>query len=505
MFSQRIAYKKFIFLAVFILLAAQLNIAGSVISSKMDFPLYMDSFATIAVAAVGGLLPSLAVAILTNGTLFLLGHLKLIFILCQLMTAAGSFFIFKFAKKRGEVKFSLDSFMLCGILSAVTNGIFGSLFAAAYHYNLTAIEQGLYLVTKNVIISNLAGGFILNIVDKAIASFIAYGMYLRVNKKCASDWSISLGVPRGERNRVPIARKYGKSALKEVKNAHKLKIKAEYIFLLAAFFSFCLSFGFKKVSDKIFDVRYKEAIKSGQYKNIEEHRGEERFINKGFDSFAYASFFLASISIFIMQLKLKDRKNQIKILNAQQETQKAFSRDLHDGIIQSLAALKICLSQGEHKKAVILTDEAIRDTREILGLSRMDLSDDFKMLISQYAKVFEENYKIKIDVYEASKEAKSFSFNVKYEMLKILQEALANACKHGMADRIEIKMIDQTSEFSLSVCDNGCGFNFDAIKENVCHAGLKIMEERAASFGGKIKIKSDKNGTTVSLILSING
>ena len=90
----------------------------------------MDSFATIATASIAGLIPALLVAVLTNGTLFLLGHLKAAFILCQLMTALGSYLVFKFAKRHGEKKLSLDSFMFVGILSAFTNGISGSLFAA---------------------------------------------------------------------------------------------------------------------------------------------------------------------------------------------------------------------------------------------------------------------------------------------------------------------------------------------------------------------------------------
>lgn len=118
----------------------------------------MDSFATIAIAAVGGLVPSLVTAVLTNGTLFLLDRLKLIFMLCQLMTAFGSRAVFRISKKHSEEKFSLDSFMMAGILSAFTNGIFGSLFAVSYHYNLTAIEQGIFFVTNNFIAANLAGG-----------------------------------------------------------------------------------------------------------------------------------------------------------------------------------------------------------------------------------------------------------------------------------------------------------------------------------------------------------
>ena len=181
--------QKNIYFPLLILFSSVLNIAVSILAGETSIPLYMDSFATIAIASMGGFVPSIIVAILTNGTLFLLGRLKLIFILCQMMTALGSSFIFSLAKKNGEEKISLDSFMMAGFLSAFTNGIFGALFAAFYHYNLTAIERGILFVTNNVIAANLIGGFLLNLLDKAFAAFIAYGMYLLILKKCERAWS----------------------------------------------------------------------------------------------------------------------------------------------------------------------------------------------------------------------------------------------------------------------------------------------------------------------------
>ncbi|MBR1722970.1 MAG: hypothetical protein IJ727_10895 [Treponema sp.] len=58
-------------LLLFIIISSVLNISGSILASQTNFPLYMDSFATIAIATVGGLLSSIMVALITNGTLFL--------------------------------------------------------------------------------------------------------------------------------------------------------------------------------------------------------------------------------------------------------------------------------------------------------------------------------------------------------------------------------------------------------------------------------------------------
>lgn len=502
--------QKNIYFPLLILFSSVLNIAGSILAGESSFPLYMDSFATIAIAAMGGFVPSVIVAILTNGTLFLLGRLKLIFILCQMMTALGSSFIFSLAKKNGEEKISLDSFMMAGFLSAFTNGIFGSLFAAFYHYNLTAIEQGILFVTNNVIAANLIGGFLLNLLDKAFAAFIAYGMYLLILKKCERAWSsckashwteertkendegsgralVSCGTPD---RRLPAV-------------SPSLKIKPEYIFLIIAFLTFAMAIGFKKTADRKFSEDYENIIESSQFDALEEKRSEEEFINKGFDSVLYTTFILAAISILIMQVRLGEEKNKIRIQKAREETQRAFSRDLHDGAIQTLAALKICLSDSKNERAKKLTEDAITQARELLAFLRIDLSSDLIALVRETAKVFEENYKTKIAFYEASDVAQNFSSDAKVQILKILQEALRNALKHSGADKIEIKMIDTMNDFILSVCDNGSGFDVEKPGEKAGHAGLKIMEERAIELGGHLAIKSGKDGTNVSLILPI--
>ena len=502
--------QKNIYFPLLILFSSVLNIAVSILAGETSIPLYMDSFATIAIAAMGGFVPSIIVAILTNGTLFLLGRLKLIFILCQLMTALGSSFIFALTKKNGEEKISLDSFMMAGILSAFTNGIFGSLFAAFYHYNLTAIEQGILFVTNNVIAANLIGGFLLNLLDKAFAAFIAYGMYLLILKKCERAWS-SCEASHWTEERTKESDEGSGLALVSCGTPDRrlpavspsLKIKPEYIFLIIAFLSFAMAIGFKKTADRKFSEDYENIIESSQFDALEDKRSEEEFINKGFDSVLYTTFILAAISLLIMQVRQGEEKNKIRIQKAREETQRAFSRDLHDGAIQTLAALKICLSDSKNEKAKNLTEDAIVQARELLAFSRIDLSSDLIALVRETEKVFEENYKTKIAFYEASDVAQNFSSDAKVQILKILQEALRNALKHSGADKIEIKMIDTMNDFILSVCDNGSGFDEEKPGEKAGHAGLKIMEERAIALGGHLAIKSGNDGTNVSLILPI--
>ena len=152
-----------------------------------------------------------------------------------------------------------------------------------------------------------------------------------------------------------------------------------------------MAIGFKKTADRKFSEDYENKIESSQFEALEEKRSEEEFINKGFDSVLYTTFILAAISFLIMQVRLGEEKNKIRIQKAREETQMAFSRDLHDGAIQTLAALKICLSESEDERAKNLTEDAITQARELLAFSRIDLSSDLIALVRETAKVFEED------------------------------------------------------------------------------------------------------------------
>ncbi|MDT4842344.1 Signal transduction histidine-protein kinase/phosphatase DegS [compost metagenome] len=87
-------------------------------------------------------------------------------------------------------------------------------------------------------------------------------------------------------------------------------------------------------------------------------------------------------------------------------------------------------------------------------------------------------------------------------MLFILQEALSNVRKHSEADRVEVA-VDNGRDFSLSVSDNGQGYDPAEVAERgESHVGLHIMRERAARMRAMIKLESQPGaGTRVSLAL----
>lgn len=80
----------------------------------------------------------------------------------------------------------------------------------------------------------------------------------------------------------------------------------------------------------------------------------------------------------------------------------------------------------------------------------------------------------------------------------IAREALYNVVKHAHASTVEIQMSTSDDSFSLTVCDDGLGFNTDGDFSG--HLGIKSMTERAQKIGGVLRVVSHPgDGTRIEL------
>ena len=77
------------------------------------------------------------------------------------------------------------------------------------------------------------------------------------------------------------------------------------------------------------------------------------------------------------------------------------------------------------------------------------------------------------------------------QVVRVLQEALVNVNHHAGADQVSVCLERQDGEITLSVEDNGRGFDPDVTpSDGREHFGLSIMRARAARIGGLIEIDS---------------
>jgi len=86
-------------------------------------------------------------------------------------------------------------------------------------------------------------------------------------------------------------------------------------------------------------------------------------------------------------------------------------------------------------------------------------------------------------------------------LLRIAQEAIANACKHASASELQVELAFMPNRIQLSVQDNGQGFTQTA-KARSNGFGLLSMQQRAQRLGGQLTIASQLGqGTQVVIVV----
>ncbi|WP_242674431.1 PAS domain-containing protein [Marinobacter halodurans] len=89
-------------------------------------------------------------------------------------------------------------------------------------------------------------------------------------------------------------------------------------------------------------------------------------------------------------------------------------------------------------------------------------------------------------------------------VFRLVQESLSNVGRHSGADQVWIRLHHYGSGYRLTIRDNGCGFNPEAIVSQQSF-GLIGMQERVLSFNGQMTLDSAPgHGTTLRITIPIH-
>ncbi len=197
-----------------------------------------------------------------------------------------------------------------------------------------------------------------------------------------------------------------------------------------------------------------------------------------------------------------------RLLTAEEEERKRLALDLHDSLGSSLTAINISLESalnrlhaGEMDAAALergmtLTRLAIEDVRRIIMALRPSMLDDLGLLatIDWFCRQFREVYP-NLEVKKiVGIEEKDIPEGLKTVVFRVMQEAFHNVAKYSGADRIKLSLTGGWSALSITIEDNGKGFDVDcALSREVGMKGLGLtsMKERTELSGGSFSIQSE--------------
>ncbi len=193
-----------------------------------------------------------------------------------------------------------------------------------------------------------------------------------------------------------------------------------------------------------------------------------------------------------------------------------LAREIHDGLAQTLAFLKLqaaqmqaYLAQGDlGRLGQVLKDnyqalaEAYLDTRQSIDNLRLTPQDGLESWLARIIAEFENLSGLPVEC-QAPPLNRQVSPEVQAQLMRILQEALSNVRKHARARTVRVSLREWSGELILEVSDDGLGFEPEDVPE-VSRYGLRGMRERAELIGADFQIISKAHqGTTVRLVLPV--
>jgi signal transduction histidine kinase len=213
------------------------------------------------------------------------------------------------------------------------------------------------------------------------------------------------------------------------------------------------------------------------------------------------------------------RAERDHIIDAEASARAKLARDLHDGPVQSLAALAMrldyirLLQDSEPEKAKQEFEQARasatrtgRELRELLftlrplTLETQGLSSTLQI----WGQRLREAEGVPIDVNPGDFGA-DLEANLAGTVFAIVEEAVNNARKHAPGKPIHVKLGQQNGNLVATVLDEGPGFDVSSVSDNYDQRGslgMVNMRERARLLDGHLSIESAPGrGTRVMLIV----
>ncbi len=204
-----------------------------------------------------------------------------------------------------------------------------------------------------------------------------------------------------------------------------------------------------------------------------------------------------------------------------------LSRDLHDGVLQSLtgAALKLRTAASTLTTAPEATRDRLMEIERVLA----DEQRELRLLVRQLGPEALEgpvgetslldalrDLGLKLEgvwdlhvIFEADLPADRLPRGFVYQVSRIVQEALVNAARHGRASEARVQLAARDGRLELGIKDNGRGFAFQGSYDHAMlrerRLGPVSLKDRVGELGGTLAIESAETGARldISLLLPV--
>lgn len=190
-----------------------------------------------------------------------------------------------------------------------------------------------------------------------------------------------------------------------------------------------------------------------------------------------------------------------KLIQFQEDENRRISKELHDGIGQSLMLIKNKVQLNHDDSTAQMVGDTLDEVRTIsralhpFTLQKLGLTAALQKLVDD----FDANTDILVDA-TIEQVDDQFTDKSALNIFRIAQETLSNIMKHSQAKAVEFTLRKHRKYAELFVKDNGLGFDVTENFNTVSSLGLKTLRERTRLLEGQLNIHSEKGtGTDVKL------
>ena len=214
----------------------------------------------------------------------------------------------------------------------------------------------------------------------------------------------------------------------------------------------------------------------------------------------------AQVSLAIQLIRLARAARHAAIL----EERDNLAREIHDSLAQSFAGIAVHLSVAEEAMASGKGSQ-LRRVRFVNRLAELGLAEARRSALSLRSTLIEESglvegLRMLVERWNVMDRVRCYfraghipeerlPVRIQHELLRIAQEAISNAVRHGKPTVVTVTLRWQASHLTLRIRDNGSGISQTRPKKNE-GSGLRNMRERAAQIGAKLVIQAGPGGGT---------
>ncbi len=242
---------------------------------------------------------------------------------------------------------------------------------------------------------------------------------------------------------------------------------------------------------------------------ISHHIRNTSIMTLAIGTLAVSAVFIGGIFMRVGEKRLANAKLRTlneRIYQTQEEERKRVSRELHDGVSQTIAAALFAMetaqlkqedggdSSPELEKSITLTRQIMLDIRNISHQLHPSILEDYGLgaALKELGREFSLRTGIEVKVQRLSVR-KLLSTELSCALYRIVQESLTNIERHSEAKNVLISLGLSPGWLTLEIHDDGLGFNYECYEKKSTPLegiGLRNMKERVNFYNGELKVES---------------